>query len=87
MFSTDQVERLAQCYAEARGIALSTLGRLAVGNSAILARIRTGHTTVRTLKRFVQYLSDHWPADLEWPVEIPRPAPSEPESPATHEAA
>ena len=30
--------------------------------------------------RIVQWLSDHWPADLPWPTDIPRPPPNSKEA-------
>ena len=46
-----------------------------------------GHScTVHTYTRTLQWFSDHWPADLEWPADISRPAPS-PDSPAAQAAA
>ena len=66
---------LMQRYAEWRGIALSTLGRLMVGSSTIADRARQGRVTFATAQRIHQWLSDHWPADLDWPSNIPRPRP------------
>lgn len=44
-------------------------------------RLRGGHDiTTRRAARIVQAASDNWPTDLDWPPEIPRPAPS-PDSP------
>ena len=37
--------------------------------------------TTRRATRIVQWFSDHWPTDLEWPADIPRPDPA-PDSPA-----
>lgn len=62
-------------YAAHRGIALSTLGRLAVGSSTVAERMGRGRVTIATIGRIEQWLSDHWPADLAWPSDIPRPAP------------
>jgi len=73
MYSTEQIKLLAGLYAEHRHIELSTLGRLAVGSSSVFPRIEKDKATVRTIKRIVNYLSEHWPADLEWPADIPRP--------------
>lgn len=28
---------------------------------------------IRTAERLMSWFSDHWPADLEWPRDIPRP--------------
>lgn len=61
-------------FAEQRGIALSTLSRL-VGSPSMAARLAEGRVTIATAHRVTQWLSDHWPADLDWPSDIPRPAP------------
>ena len=75
MFDTSDVVRVAERYMSARGIAGSTLCRLAVGNSTAWNRLPTGNVTVRTIDRLVRYLSDHWPDHLEWPPDVPRPEP------------
>ena len=43
--------------------------------------MRPRSSTSRRAARITQWFSDHWPEDLAWPVDIPRPAPS-PDSPA-----
>ena len=51
-------------------------------------RLRRGHTiTLRRVARVLQWFSDHWPADLEWPSDIPRPMPSTPTRDHPQEAA
>ena len=70
-----RVLEIAERYMRASGIAPSTLGRKAVHNSSVLERIETGRVTVRTLTRLLQYLSDNWPAHLEWPRDVERPQP------------
>ena len=53
-----------------------TIGRLASGSGDFYARLKRGHDlTTRRAERVVQWLSDHWPSDLEWPEDIPRPTP------------
>ena len=74
--TTNGVLAVARRYMGARRIAGSTLCRLAVGNSTVWARLPSGHVTVRVVARLIQYLSDHWPEGLEWPPDVPRPAPS-----------
>ena len=71
---------LMQRYAERRGIALSTLGRLTVGSSTVADRLHEGRVTFGTAQRVTQWLSDHWPTDLDWPSDIPRPPPTEKEA-------
>ena len=62
--------------AEAAGCAPSTMSRRCGGSGDIYARLLAGRDiTGRRAERIMQWLSDHWPADLEWPVDIPRPAP------------
>lgn len=53
-----------------------TIGRWAAGSGDFTPRLRRGHdVTTRRAERVVQWLSDHWPADAEWPDDIPRPEP------------
>ena len=75
-------------YAERRRVALTTLGRLMIGSSTIAERLAQGRANIRTVRRVEQWLSDHWPDDLDWPADIPRPAPShERDAPRENEAA
>ena len=68
---------LAQNFAGSRQISLSRVGFLAANDGKFFDRIRAGGTcTLRTAERVVQYLSNHWPEDLDWPPDIPRPEPS-----------
>ena len=67
---------MAQRFASARGITLWRVGFLAAGDGKFFARLIAGRTcTLRVARVVVQYLSDHWPDDHEWPDAIPRPAP------------
>ena len=63
-------------YAKRRRVALSTLGQLMVRNSTVAERLAQGRVTVGTVRRIEQWLSDHWPDDLDWPADIPRPTPT-----------
>ena len=79
---------LMSLYAERRRVALTTLGRLMIGSSTIAERLAQGRANIRTVRRVEQWLSDHWPDDLDWPADIPRPAPShERDAPSENEAA
>ena len=52
----------------------ATISNLAVGHARLFSRIASGAgCTVRTAERAMQWFSDNWPADLEWPRAIPRP--------------
>lgn len=53
-----------------------TIGRYSAGSGDFYSRLVAGHDlTTRRADRVVQWLSDHWPADLAWPADIPHPAP------------
>lgn len=68
--------RLSRMYAERRGRKISTVSRDMGGSGDTLTRLERGHDiTTRRAARFVQWLSNHWPADLAWPSDIPRPPP------------
>ncbi len=59
-------------YAAHRGLAMSTLSRK-VGSPSMATRLAEGRVTLATVQRVEQWLSDHWPPDLAWPADIPRP--------------
>ncbi len=73
MYAIEDILRLADRYATARHIATSTLAREATGSSTWFERCATGRVTIRSATAVVQWLSDHWPKELEWPVDIVRP--------------
>ena len=70
----DQIVRTGKILAARRGIALSTLGRLTVGNSRLFNDLAQGRVTISRATRVVERLSDLWPADMPWPREITRPS-------------
>ena len=73
---------LCEIFAERTGGSVSTVSRRATGSGDTIARLRRGCAiTTRRAERAFQYLSDHWPEFVEWPADVPRPAPS-PSSPA-----
>ena len=84
--SPDELIRLGRAYGRFRGLALSTVGRLAGGQGAFFQRVAAGRVTIRRIDRAVQWFSDHWPAGLTWPEDLLRPEP-QPGSPAAAAAA
>ena len=73
MYAIRDILCLAGRYAAARRIATSTLARVATGSSTWFDRCETGRVTIRSATAVVQWLSDHWPNELEWPADIERP--------------
>ena len=66
---------LMRLYAKRRRVELTTLGRLMRSSSTVAERLAEGRVTVATVRRIERWLSDNWPDDLDWPADIPRPAP------------
>ena len=89
MYDTDYgLSRLTGSFAGHTSRSEATVSRLATGSGETMNRLRRGHTiTLRRVARVLQWFSDHWPADLEWPSDIPRPLPSAPTRDHPQEAA
>ena len=73
---SDNVFRVARIYAEQRGITMKTLGTYAAGHGHFFERLAVGRVTIRRTAQVLQWFSDHWPAGLAWPSDIPRPLPT-----------
>lgn len=76
---------LAEVYSAHTGLKLSTVSTYAATDGKWLGKLRDGTAgcTVGKVSRVTHWFSDHWPADLAWPRDIPRP----PKSPKSKEAA
>ncbi|WP_170563070.1 hypothetical protein [Ruegeria atlantica] len=73
-------------YADAKSLSVASVGRYSIGDVNLVDRLKTGRITIRRVNRVIQWLSNHWPSDLDWPPDIPRPDPT-PDSPAALAAA
>lgn len=67
---------LAEAYCRHRRLSLGSLGTYATKDARFFRKLPEGRVTIRRAERVLQWLSDHWPADLPWPADIPRTAPS-----------
>ena len=76
MTTKEAILHLGAALASHRGIAISTLGREMMGHGHFFRRLQEGRTTIGCAERALDRLSDRWPADLDWPSDIPRPDPS-----------
>ena len=82
---TALVEEIAG-YCRDSGVAESTFGRLAVGNSKLMTRLRDGQgVTLKTLQRLREYMREHRPPAGPSPVVKFEPAPPARPEPAAHE--
>jgi len=75
MNTTETILRLADVYAAHLGLSHWRVAFLLRGDGTFLKKLRAGSTcTVKTAEAALNWFSTHWPADLEWPLEIPRPS-------------
>lgn len=74
--STDTLILLAQLYTAHTGLKLSTVSSYSSNDGKWLPRLLRGEAgcTVKRLVRTIAWFSANWPADLEWPRDIPRPS-------------
>ena len=69
---------VAQAFEAATGVTMPTIGRRALNDNTILARLAGGQGfTVKTYDRLMAWLSTNWPGDVDWPSDVPRPEPVE----------
>ena len=68
---------LADQFAAFRSLARSTVSLYATGRGAYLAELEAGTVglTLRRRDNILRWFAENWPADLEWPADIPRPVP------------
>ncbi len=79
--NTSDIVKQAEAYCAHTGKTLSTVGSYAVRDGKFFLRLGNGGgCTLRTAKRVIEWFSDNWPTDLEWPREIPRPTPNKKEA-------
>ena len=68
--------RLIRLLAASTGRSPHSIGSYAAGHGDFFGRLIAGRDIQsRKAARVAQWLSDHWPDGLEWPADIPRPAP------------
>lgn len=71
----DHLFACARAYAAATNRELTTVGKLATGDGRFFDRLTEGASfTARKYDLTLQWFSDNWPAGLDWPAEVVRPA-------------
>jgi len=74
--NTETLLNLAESYAAHRGLTLSTVSTYAATDGKFFPQLKSGAScTLRRAARVLAWFSENWPADLEWPRDIPRPDP------------
>jgi hypothetical protein len=70
MLNPQELLRVAELYAAANGISLSTLGRYCGNNRVFLHLAKGGGANIRTLQRCETYLRATWPETAPWPADL-----------------
>lgn len=66
--------KLAEGYAAHRGLMLSTVSTYAAGDGKFFGKLKgSSSCTLKTADNVTLWFAQNWPADLEWPADIPRP--------------
>lgn len=79
--SANSLVRLAETFAAHRGFTLSTVSTYAANDGKWVDGLKAGAScTLRKAAIVTQWFSDRWPADLDWPRDIPRPPKSKKEA-------
>ena len=70
----EHIITISERLADFQGRSLATISNKCVGHARLFTRLKSGHgCNVKTFKIAMAWLSNHWPEDLEWPSDIPRP--------------
>lgn len=74
----ERFKAVAEAYKQARGLSTARVSALVFGDGTKLSHIlgRDADLTTSRFERSMQWFSDHWPEDVEWPAGIPRPNPT-----------
>ena len=65
----------ADAFALARGLEVSTVGRLAANDGRFFERIEAGSSfTARKYDETIRWFAGNWPSNAEWPAHVARPA-------------
>jgi hypothetical protein len=69
---------LARIFGDAAKVSASTVGKRALNDNTVLARIAAGDMgfNIRTYDRLVAWFAENWPEGTEWPDNVERPAPA-----------
>jgi hypothetical protein len=67
---------LTRAFGEATKASPATIGKRALNDNTVLARIAAGDMgfNIRTYDRLVRWFARNWPEDTDWPEDVQRPA-------------
>lgn len=59
--------KIAQAYARAERVPLSTVARRCYGNVNFFKLLQRGSVTIRKIEEVLQWFRDNWPERADWP--------------------
>jgi hypothetical protein len=73
----EQLITVSDIYAHARKIGRQRLSTIVLSRGSTLDRVALGQSdiTTRTFEAAMLWFSVHWPDEVRWPSDIPRPQP------------
>ncbi len=76
MIKTKNLITLSDLYCPSKNLSEARVSTLIFNHGARLKNIRNGSdVTIRSFNLGLQWFSDNWPDDLDWPKDIERPTP------------
>jgi len=89
MLDDKKISDLIRRLAKARNWSDTYASKMATGSGDLLSRLDAGSgVTLRRANAIIKRASTHWPPDLAWPSDIPRPKPGQsPDRPVKEQAA
>ncbi|MGG3813436.1 hypothetical protein ABEV34_17530 [Methylorubrum rhodesianum] len=80
----DQLLTVSEAYAQAVGRSEARISTIVFGSGNAISRLRGGADMgSERLHNGLQWFTDNWPADADWPAGVPRPAKSVSPEPAS----
>ena len=86
--ATSDLQVICSLYRDATGRSEARISDLACSNPYLFKRLRANKgCTIATYNRVLVWFSEHWPEDLQWPDDIPRPEVNDAPDRTVHERA
>lgn len=73
-FTEADLLSIAEAYAGHLGLSMATISKRVFNDGKLIGSIRAGNTiTLRRANAAMQWFTDNWPENLDWPAHIARP--------------
>lgn len=77
----EMLVKVAEAYGAHRSLKLSTVSTYAAGDGKFFGGLKgVAGCTLERAARVLRWFDENWPADLEWPRDVPRPNPKKKEA-------